>query len=95
MAKRRVRFYVTANDLLEGQPVNTHSCPIARAVSRRVKDDYRVVIVRDLEIEGPRGGSYLVLLPAHVQDRMAAIDTRQEVRPFDFHLDLPERVLRS
>jgi len=46
MKTKKVIVNVTAADIKHGQRMDCHSCPIARAVSRRLKPGYRLYMCR-------------------------------------------------
>jgi hypothetical protein len=85
---KKVIVYVTQKDIEKGRPNRPRSCPIYRAVSRRVVD--RDVYVSSYTI---RIGGHIVVLPIKASNFINLFDYRRTssvVKPFKFAIEVPD-----
>ncbi len=88
---RKVTIEVTDDDISDGVPLLTHSCPIALAAKR-------INLAKVISVGGHfayvRNGysSYpaIVTLPIEAIDFISAFDSNQPVEPFSFEIEVPD-----
>ena len=91
---KSVRINVTQGDIAAGLPNNSASCPVARAVNRKLKEDYRSKISFSCGIYIHGVCEAAIELPKKAYDWWNKFDAGEEVRPFTFTLKLPEEYLK-
>lgn len=89
---KKIVVNVTAKDIREGKQHECDSCPVARAISRKLNRSVRVLITAFRYFQSPRRGwSDLLPLPSKAEFFIAAFDGYKPVRPFRFTLNVPSR----
>ena len=88
---------VTKNDIKEGDVRKCRSCPVARAITRRLRKPYfasasvfKILIVDD---DAPSSRS-LSNVPRSVGAFITDFDRRRKVDPFSFEIEIPTEYLR-
>lgn len=83
--RENTRFHVTAKDIREGCRVNTGSCPVARAIARKLPNGFFVRVgTGETRIFSREGLEVAYLNPNAVWRFIHAYDRIQPVRPFSF-----------
>lgn len=97
MKTRTVEINVTQNDIKKGLRFSCRECPVARAMSRKIKPPYslfvslsKVSIIRESK-ERPFAQ---LELPEIAQDFIRRFDGYVKVAPFKFKIGFPVSVLR-
>ncbi len=91
----KVRIYVTPKDITDGCQIRAFACPIARAISRKLKPGHEAGVASSVNFYGP--GQHLfrqVPLPDIARRFVSAFDSGVDVSRFNFRLDIPAEVLR-
>lgn len=85
---------VTIEDIKLGSRINGHWCPVARAVRRKLNNNYHC-LVGDNYIDIYLGGVVTKTIPLHerVCDFIFDFDTGKKVEPLNFYIDLDETSL--
>lgn len=83
-----MKINVTAEDIRLGKRGTPNSCPIARAIKRRLTN--RDVWVSDSEVWVKVPFRRYVDLPKEARDFVKDFDRSRDVKPFSFNLELPQ-----
>jgi hypothetical protein len=90
----RTKIKVTKEDIECGDIGDINSCPIARAMKREVKSKFRCdvsVTEDDIGI----GEDFEIKTPKRAGEFVDNFDyKRLEVKPFEFHINIPNRFLK-
>ncbi len=95
---------VTRTDINQGERKNPRNCPVVRAIRRRLLPEFQPVIDPDggrsyITKFGSRHSLFNLSLPVCVRLFVARFDSdrirKSRLYPFDFHITIPVRFLRS
>lgn len=81
---------VTKGDIKKGVAKNYHTCPVARAISRKLKNGLAPWVSTVLIIDYYKFG-----LPIEAHLFVIDFDKGLPVQPFSFDLDLPVELLKA
>lgn len=92
----RVTISVTKRDIERGCRSECCSCPVARAINRRLKETYKThVSVSYLRVFKRHSVNWGTLLPIRVMTFVDQFDDSKAVNPFRFSIDIPKKYLRE
>jgi hypothetical protein len=89
---------VTENDIRKGVPLSAFSCPISLALSRYIKDTYRIACTTDsVFISRAYKAIEKIKLPENVLDFNRHFDANQTLlpAPITFEIDIPDTYLKK
>lgn len=91
-----VTINVTEEDIRQGVPCRSYSCPIALAIGRRVKPGIGVGVghLNMIVTDGSQLG-LSVPVPFEARRFVRAFDFHEAVEPFSFGVDIPEQYLKE
>lgn len=93
----KIQFHVTALDIKTGQRRDCFSCPVAKAMLRKLKKMFpqvKLTVGNGLvEIFSEYKLYRVIKLPVKAQTFIHNFDRCQSVKPFKFELELPNGVI--
>ncbi len=92
---KTVQIEVTAQDIMDGEPVTSARCPVAHAINRVLQAGSRASVspFDAMVIEGGYLVTDRITLPPEARLFINRFDQREKVEPFFFALDMLEEVL--
>lgn len=93
-----IKVTVTEKHIRNGTPMSTFACPINLALSKYIKDTYRVACTTDsLFISRAYKAKQQIKLPEEVLDFNRHFDTKQTLlpAPITFEIDIPKIYLKK
>lgn len=88
----KVRIRVTYNDIKNGIRCDTKNCPIARAISRRVKT--KVEVYESILLSNHGIKKWAIQTPDAGYKFIENFDSRRFVRPISFTINIPKKYLK-
>jgi hypothetical protein len=85
---KKVRIYITANDIMLGVRGHGLQCPLARAISRRLGKEIRVLTYAWYRLDDYTSPNPYPL-PLRATQFVKAFDGGRKVAPFSFTLEVP------
>lgn len=90
---KKVRINVTAKDIKLGEAAHAQHCPIARAITRKLKPTYWVSVFTYITIYAASGPEGLYRVDNPAAEWMFNFDSGELVKPITFSIELPEEAL--
>lgn len=89
----RVKIEVTQDDIEKGRRRGSQTCPVARAIKRRLKAGIKAAVYgRAGFVKGWL--RHMSDMPGKTQRFVADFDSKRPVKPFTFTLNIPKEYLR-
>lgn len=98
MDMAKVWIHVTKRDIEIGRKLSCYYCPIAIAIDRRTRDDWRIGVLGHQCAVFPtiaEPNATHTDLPEKAIEFIAKFDFDEEVRPIRFQMELPRECLRQ
>jgi len=97
MAEILVDIEVTEHDIRHGRAQHCSECPVALAITRKVKSALPVIVnYRQASLTDPKTSTHFIFpLPIEVTNWIKEYDYCGDVGPFSFSLFLPEEFVNG
>lgn len=91
----KVAINITEEHIKKGSRCESRSCPIALAVNETLKPDYYVSVYYHITVRQGTDTIHSVLTPQVAFDFIKGFDAKIPVSPFQFEIDIPEKLLKG